>query len=126
MSQFFEARRIAVPDGFDWTSGGHGTALVRSIDELLDSLPGKLQDGLKAELDLLASPGDGVGMMSADQVCRGHDIDLEGLEGVQNILLMLAMDDSQVLDRVAAQASLRRRAGGKKWSSLQFEDDGTS
>ncbi|MEM6622655.1 MAG: hypothetical protein AAF674_10535 [Pseudomonadota bacterium] len=65
-------------------------------------------------------------MLSADQVCRGHGIDLEGLEGVQDVLLMLAIDHPQVLDRVAAQASLLRRAGGKKWASFQFEDDGTS
>ena len=124
LCQFFEARHVAIPGGFDWTSEGRGTALVRSIDALLDELPGKQQDGLKAELDLLASLADGNGMLSADQVCRGHLIDLEGLEGVQDILLMLAIEHPQVLDRVAAQASLLRRTDGKRWSSFQFDDDG--
>lgn len=126
LCQFFEARHIGIPDGFNWTSEGRGTELVRSIDALLDGLPGKQQDSLKAELDLLGSLADGNGILSAEQVCGGHSIDLEGLEGVPDILLMLAVEHPQVLDRVAAQASLLRRTGGKKWSSFQFDDDGKS
>ena len=62
----------------------------------------------------------------AEQICAGQDIDLEGLEGVQDVLLMLAIDYPQVLDRVVAQASLMRRTGGKNWSAFQFDDDGIS
>ena len=124
LCEFFEARRVGIPDGFDWTSDGRGTALVRSIDALLEELPGLQQDRLKAELDHLASLADANGMLSAEQVCAGHDIDLEGLEGVQDVLLMLALEHPQVLDRVAAQASLLRRTGGRRWSAFQFDDDG--
>ena len=124
LCQFFEKRLVRIPDGFDWNSEGRGTALVRSIDALLDGLPGEQQDSLKAELDLLASLADGNGMLSADQVCRGQGIDLETLEGVQDILLMLAVEHPKTLDRVAAQASLLQRTGGKKWSSFQLGRDG--
>lgn len=126
LCEFFEARHVGIPDGFNWTSEGRGTALVRSLDALLDGLRGKQQDSLRAELDLLASLADSDGMLSAEQVCGGHRIDLEGMEGVQDVLLMLAVEHPQVLDRVAAQASLLRRSGGKRWSSFQFDDDGKS
>lgn len=126
LRRFIEAKGVSAPEGFDWSSKGRGTALVKSIGELLDGLPGKQQDTVKAELDLLASLADGNGMLSAVQVCRGHSIDLEDLEGVQDILLMLAIEHPQVLDRVSAQASLLRRTDGRKWSSFQFENDGKS
>ena len=122
---FFEARGVQAPDGFDWSSEGRGTVLVRSIDKLIEGLPDSQQDSLKAEIDLLASLADSNGMISAEQVCAGQDIDLEGLEGVQDVLLMLAANHPKTLDRVAAQASLMRRTGGKHWSAFQF-DEGTA
>ena len=123
---FFEARGVEAPEDFDWTSEGRGTALVRSIEELLLSLTDRQQDALKAELDHLASLADSNGLLSAEQICAGQGIDLEGLEGVQDVLLILSIDHPQVLDRVAAQASLMRRTGGKNWSAFQFDDDGIS
>jgi len=97
-----------------------------SIEELLLSLTDRQQDALKAELDHLASLADSTGLLSAEQICAGQRIDLEGLDGVQDVLLMLAIEHSQVLDRVATQASLMRRTGGKNWSAFQFDDDGIS
>ncbi len=126
LRNFFEVRGVYASDDFDWSSDGRGTALVRSIEELLLSLTDRQQDTLKAELDHLASLADSNGLLSAEQICAGQDIDLEGLEGVQDVLLMLAIDHPQVLDRVATQASLMRRAGPKYWSAFQFDDDGIS
>lgn len=123
---FFEARDVQAPDCFDWTSEGRGTALVSSIEDLLNNLPDRQQDAVKAEIDLLASLADANGMVSAEQVCAGQGIDLEGLEGVQDVLLMLAAEYPKALDRVATQAALMRPSGGKRWSSFQFADDGPS
>jgi hypothetical protein len=63
-------------------------------------------------------------MLAAEQVCAGQGIDLEGLKGVQDVLLTLSIDHPQVVDRVSAQASLMRKTGGKNWSAFQFDDDG--
>lgn len=124
LRHFFAVRGVDAPEDFDWTSEGRGTALVRSIEDLLSNLTDLQQDALKAELDHLASLADSNGLLSAEQICAGQGIDLEGLEGVQDVLLMLAIDHPQVLDRVSAQASLMRRTGGKNWSVFQFDDDG--
>lgn len=103
---------------------GRGTALVRSIEDLLAHMTDLKQDALRAELDYLASLADDIGMVSAEQICAGQGIDLEGLEGVQDVLLTLSIDHPRILDRVSAQASLMRRTGGKSWSAFQFDDDG--
>lgn len=124
LRQFFAARGVSVPDDFDWTSAGRGTALVRSIEELLAGLADRQQDALQAELDHLASIADDTGMTGAVQVCAGQGIDLEGLEGVQDVLLMLATDHPRMIDRVTVQASLMRRNGGRQWARFQFPDDG--
>jgi hypothetical protein len=121
---FLEARGINAPEGFNWTSEGRGTVFVRSIEELLSGLPDRQQDILKAELDLLASLADSDGMAGAEQVCAGQGIDLEGLEGVQDVLLVLATDHPHLIDRVQVQASLLRRNGGRNWARFQFPDDG--
>ena len=63
-------------------------------------------------------------MVSAEQVCPKMGIGLEGFEGVQDVLLMLALGHPQAFERVAVQASLNRRTGGKNWSAFQFDDDG--
>ena len=55
-----------------------------------------------------------------------HGIDLESIEGVEDILLMLALDHPQIFERVAVQATLNRRTGGQFWSGFEFKDDGTS
>lgn len=124
LRQFFEARSVIAPESFDWTSEGRGTALVQSIEKLLSGLPDRQQDTLKAELDHLSSLSDSNGLTSAEQICAGQGIDLEGLEGVQDVLLMLSIEHPHVLDRVAAQTSLMRKTGGKNWSAFQFDDDG--
>ncbi|MCP3972376.1 MAG: hypothetical protein GY717_19035 [Rhodobacteraceae bacterium] len=124
LRQFFEVRGVDAPDDFNWTSEGRGTTLVRSIETLLSQLTDLKQDTLKAELDHLASLADSNGMLSAEQICAGQGIELEGLEGVQDVLLMLSTDHPQAVDRVAAQASLMRRTGPKYWSTFQFGDDG--
>ncbi len=124
LRRFFEERSVDAPEGFDWASDGRGTALVRSIENLLSNLTDRQQDALKAELDHLASLADSNGLISAEQICAGQDIDIEGLEGVQDVLLTLSVNHPQVLDRVAAQTSLMRRTGGRNWSAFQFDDDG--
>ena len=124
LRQFIEARGIDVPEEFDWNAEGRGTALVRSIEELLESSADHKQDAVKAELDMLASLADEDGMIAAAQVCAGQGIDLEGFEGVQDVLLMLAVDEASIIDRVSAQASLMRRHGGRQWARFQFPDDG--
>lgn len=104
-----------MPEEFDWASEGRGTALVRSIEGLLAELPDVQQDAVRAELELLASLADDNGMTGAVQVCAGQGIDLEGLEGVQDILLMLATQYPRMIDRVNVQASMMRRHGGIRW-----------
>ncbi|MEO1474266.1 MAG: hypothetical protein AAFS03_10110 [Pseudomonadota bacterium] len=123
LRRFFEAREVSAPADFDWRSEGRGTALVRSIDGMLEHTHDKRLDAVKAELDHLASLPDGNGMLSAEQVCAGQGIDIEGGEGVQDVLLMLAIDHPTAFDRVSAQASLLRRTGGRNWSAFQFGDD---
>ncbi len=124
LRRFLKARGVDVPEGFDWTSEGRGTDLVRSVEGLLEELPDRQQDAVKAELELLASLSDDNGMTGAVQVCAGQGIDLEGLEGVQDVLLMLATQHPRMIDRVNVQASLMRRHGGKQWARFQFPDDG--
>ncbi|MEM7720202.1 MAG: hypothetical protein AAF222_13460 [Pseudomonadota bacterium] len=113
-----------MPDEFAWNSARRGTAFVADLNAVIDDLPARQQDRLKAELDHLASLTSEAVMVSAGQVCPVMGIDLEGFEGVQDVLLMLALDHPQVFERVAVQASLNRRTGGKNWSAFQFNDDG--
>lgn len=126
LKAFLKARHVTAPDDFDWTSDGRGTALVSSIKTLLDDLPDAKQDAVKAELEFLSALANENGMNGAEQVCAGQLIDLEGLEGVEDVLLMLAIEHPRMVDRVQVQASLLHRNGGKQWSRFQFPDDGKS
>ena len=97
----------------DWNSEGRGTAFVRSIEGLLEALPDSQQDAVKAELELLSTLASENGMSVAEQVCAGGGVDLEGLEGVEDVLLMLATHHPRMIDRVQVQgvvAQLRPEA----------------
>lgn len=124
LKAFFAAKNVETPCDFNWTSTGRAKSFVNEINALIDDLPALTQDRLKAELDHLASLANDAVMVSAEQVCPTMGIDLEGLEGVQDVLLMLALDHPQAFERVAVQASLNRRTGGRHWSAFQFDDDG--
>lgn len=124
LAKFFKIRNVDIPDGFNWQSDGRGTALVKELNALIDELPALKQDRTKAELDHLSSLANQNGMLSAEQICAAQDIDLEGVEGVEDVLLMLAVQYPKALERVAVQASLISRTGGKNWSAFQFDDDG--
>ena len=124
MKAFFEKSGIEMPEDFDWNSAERGAAFVSSLNAAMDDLPALEQDRLKAKLDHLASLTNDAVMVSAEQVCPLMGIDLEGFEGVQDVLLMLALDQPQAFDRVAVQASLNRRTGGRHWSAFQFDRDG--
>ena len=124
LTAFFTARNIETPDDFDWQSEGRGTALVNALNAIIDELPSIKQDDIKAELDHFASLSNQNGMLSAEQICAAQGIDLEGAEGIQDVVLKLAIDHPKTLERVSVQASLIQRTGGKNWSAFQFEDDG--
>lgn len=124
MRAFLDARSVTAPEEFDWTSEGRGTVFVRSIEALVEELPDARQDAVKAELELLGELAGQNGMSSDEQVCAGEGIDLEGLEGIEDVLLMLATLHPRMIDRVQVQASLLPRTGGKQWARFQFPDDG--
>ena len=124
LAAFLKAKGVEPPKDFNWQSEGRGTALVNDINGLIAELPDVRQDQIKAELDHLASLATPQTMTAAEQVCTAQRIDLEGLQGIQDVLLLLALDHPQTLERVAAQVSLMQRTGGKNWSAFQFEDDG--
>lgn len=124
LASFLNAKGVHAPDDFNWQSEGRGTALVNEINGLIAELPEGAQDRVKAELDHLASLATAQTMTAAEQICSAQRIDLEGLQGIQDVLLMLAIDYPKTLERVAVQASLMQRTGGKQWSAFQFEDDG--
>jgi hypothetical protein len=92
----------------------------------LSNLPDRLQDKLRAELDHLTTLADSDGMKGAEEVCAGQRINLDGLQGNEDVLLMLAVDHPQIIDRVSAQTSLIRHTGGRNWAGFQFEEDGRS
>lgn len=124
LKAFLEARNVLAPEDFDWSSDGRGTKFVRAIDELLNALPDLQQDEVKAELDHLHTISDANGLVAAERICAGQGIDLEGFEGVQDILLSLAISHPQMIDRISADTSLMRRTGGNGWAAFQFDDDG--
>lgn len=124
LAAFLSARDVAIPDNFDWQSIGRGTAFVRELNTLINDLPQGLQDHVKAEFDHLASLANQNGLLSAEQICAAQGINLSGFEGIQDVLLMLAIEYPRILERVSVQASLIQRTGGKNWSAFQFEDDG--
>ncbi|SLN41772.1 hypothetical protein ROJ8625_02010 [Roseivivax jejudonensis] len=126
LQAFFQARGVTAPDDFDWSSNGRGKKFVQSIESLVSDLPDRLQDRLRAELDHLRTLADSDGMKGAEEVCAGQGIDLDGLQGNEDVLLMLAVDYPQVIDRVSAQTSLIRHTGGRNWAGFQFKDDGRS
>lgn len=121
---YLEARGVEAPEDFDWSSKGRGTELVRSIEQLIAEVPEKQQDATKAELDLLATLSDKVGLIAAEQVCTGEGLDIEGLHGIEEILLFLAIEHPILINRIEVQTSLSRRHGGQNWSTFQFEKDG--
>lgn len=126
LQAFFDTRGAGVPDEFDWSSEGRGKSLVQSVESLLASLPDRQQDTLRTELDLLTTLADSDGLRGAEEVCSGQGIDLDGLSGKEDVLLMLAVEHPQIIDRVAAQTSLIRYTGGRNWAGFQFKDDGRS
>lgn len=90
LAAFFTARRVIIPDDFNWQSKGRGTAFVKDIDGLIRDLPDELQDQLKAELDHLASLFDQNGMLSAEQICaahRGDQLNLSKIRDKHSIIL---------------------------------------
>lgn len=98
---------------------------MRSIETLIRDLPDKQQDMVEAELELLAELSSENGMNGVEHVCAGEGIDLEGIEGVEDALLMLATQrDRVIIDRIQVQASYLHKNGGKQWSRFQFADDG--
>lgn len=124
LASFLNAKGVNAPDDFNWQSAGRGKALVTAINGLIAELPETGQDLVKAELDHLASLATPQTMTAAEQICSAQRIDLEGLQGIQDVLLMLATDHPKIFERVAVQETLMRRTGGKNWSAFQFEDDG--
>ena len=124
LAAFLDAKGVHAPDEFNWQSEGRGTAFVNEIKGLIGELSETVQDRVKAELDHLASLATAQTMTAAEQICSAQRIELEGLQGIQDVLLMLAIDHPKILERVAVQASLMQRTGGKQWSAFQFADDG--
>ena len=124
LHQYFISRNVPTPADFNWESKGRGTDFLASLKELIAGLPAKFQDDLKAELDLLATLSDKVGLIAAEQVCLGEEVDIEGLNGIQDILLFLAIKSPNLIDRIEVQASMSRKHGGQHWSTFQFENDG--
>jgi hypothetical protein len=124
LKELFIGHGVDVPDEFDWNSAGRGTAFVAAVDDFLAQLPGYQYDRIKADLDHLSSLANDGTIISAEQVCIPAGIGLEGMEGIQDILLMLATKHRDILERVAVQASMNRRTGGQGWASFQFADDG--
>ena len=124
LKAFFTAQGVEAPDDFNWNSAGRGKEFVAEVDAILAQLPGLKYDRIKADLDHLASLATDGTMISAEQLCIPAGIDIEGMEGIQDILLMLAIDHPHILERVAVQASMNRRTGGQGWASFQFADDG--
>ena len=122
---FLAVRGVNAEGDFDWSSGGRGAAFVRSIEALITGLPDVQQDAVKAELELLAELASDDGMSGVAYVCAGEGVDLEGCEGVEDALLMLATQfDRVMIDRVQVQAPYLRKSGGKQWARFQFVDDG--
>lgn len=125
MRDFLEARGAHADGDFDWCIDGRGSAFVKAIEALLAGLSDAQQDAVKAELELLTELSSDDGMSGVAHVCAGEGIDLEGHEGVEDILLMLAIQfDRVMIDRVQVQASYLRKSGGKQWARFQFPDDG--
>ena len=124
LAEFLSARNVELPNNFKWESEGRGTALVKELNAVLDQLPAAQQDRIKAELDHIASLANQNAMLSAEQICTAEEIDLEGLEGVQDALLMLAISHPKTLERVAVHTSLIQRTGGRNWSAFQFDEGG--
>lgn len=122
---FLGARGVVAHDDFNWESSGRGGAFVQSIEALLAGLTDAKQDAVKAELELLAELASDDGMGGIERVCAGENINLEGMQGVEDCLLLLATRHDRVLiDRVQVQASYMRKSGGKQWARFQFPDDG--
>lgn len=115
---------MPAPADFNWKSKGRGTDFLDSLKGLIAGLPAKLQDDVKAEIDLLATLSDKVGLIAAEQVCMGEDVDIEDLNGIQDILLFLAIEYPNLVDRIDVQASMSRKHGGQYGSTFQFENDG--
>jgi len=124
LAKFFKHHRVDIPADSNWDSNGWSKVFVKELNTLIDELPGIKQDRVKAELDHLASLATPKGMQAAEQLCPALCIDLEGIEGVEDVLLMLAVDHPQILERVSVQAALLSRYGGRSWSAFQLEDDG--
>lgn len=125
LQAFLAARGVQTDGDFDWSSDGRGGAFVKSIEALIAGLPDAQQDAVKAELELLAELASDDGMSGVAHVCAGEGVDLEGCEGVEDVLMMLATEHDRVMiDRVQVQASYLRKSGGKQWARFQFLDDG--
>lgn len=125
LREFLAARGVHSDNDFDWKSDGRSGAFVKSIEALIAGLPDARQDAVKAELELLAELASDDGMSGVAHVCAGEGVDLEGCEGVEDVLLMLATEHERVMiDRVQVQASYLRKSAGKQWARFQFPDDG--
>ena len=125
LQDFLAARGVHAGDDFDWCSDAGSKAFLQSIEALIAGLPDAQQDKVKAELELLAELASDDGMSGVAHVCAGEGVDLEGCQGVEDVLLMLATQyDRLMIDRVQVQTSYLRKSGGRQWARFQFLDDG--
>ena len=123
LGAYLQARGAIIPDDFEWKADRKQREFLDAVTAIIDDQLPKMHDGLKAELDLLASLANESGTVAIHQIGAWEDIDLEGFEGVEDKLLYLAVDRPALINRIAANASFSGQAHGKYWSTFQLTGD---
>lgn len=115
---YFADRAEDIPTDFNWSL--EGRTLANALDAAISELPDKTRDGLRAELDMIADLAERDGWQSIEDVCRGAGVELDDGEGEFDAAFFIALNHHDLFERALANASLKRRHGGRLWSSYEF------
>lgn len=119
LQDYFRHKDATFPDDFDW-SLDEGK-LANAIEKTLTTFPDDLEDGLRAELEVIEEIATGDGWIAIDEVCDGAGIDVPEKGGTEGAAFFVALHHPELLPKIVNAASMNRYSGGRQWGCFTLE-----